>query len=108
MGRKKLRQDGSRSQLAGHSCRSPRLQRATSPRARRSSRPSVHNATSPRREVVTSRGQTSVVFSAAPQARRRASLTAKRTKRSGVLWEEQTLYDYLLNPKKYIPGTKMV
>ncbi|RLN04729.1 cytochrome c [Panicum miliaceum] len=25
-----------------------------------------------------------------------------------VIWEENTLYDYLLNPKKYIPGTKMV
>ncbi|KAK4605523.1 hypothetical protein RGQ29_013544 [Quercus rubra] len=25
-----------------------------------------------------------------------------------VNWEEKTLYDYLLNPKKYIPGTKMV
>lgn len=25
-----------------------------------------------------------------------------------MTWEEGTLYDYLLNPKKYIPGTKMV
>jgi cytochrome c len=25
-----------------------------------------------------------------------------------VEWKEETLYDYLLNPKKYIPGTKMV
>ena len=24
------------------------------------------------------------------------------------MWGENTLYDYLLNPKKYIPGTKMV
>ncbi|CAA6668146.1 unnamed protein product [Spirodela intermedia] len=29
-------------------------------------------------------------------------------KNKGVIWEESTLYDYLLNPKKYIPGTKMV
>jgi|Transcript_7482 cytochrome c len=29
-------------------------------------------------------------------------------KNKGVLWAEGTLYDYLLNPKKYIPGTKMV
>ena len=27
---------------------------------------------------------------------------------SGVTWNENTLYEYLLNPKKYIPGTKMV
>ena len=25
-----------------------------------------------------------------------------------MTWGEETLYDYLLNPKKYIPGTKMV
>uniref|UniRef100_A0A804MVJ0 Cytochrome c n=1 Tax=Zea mays TaxID=4577 RepID=A0A804MVJ0_MAIZE len=25
-----------------------------------------------------------------------------------VVWEEGTLYDYLFNPKKYIPSTKMV
>ncbi|KAG6841516.1 hypothetical protein C0991_010130 [Blastosporella zonata] len=25
----------------------------------------------------------------------------------GVTWEEQTLFEYLENPKKYIPGTKM-
>merc|ERR1712064_21871 len=29
-------------------------------------------------------------------------------KNSGVTWNENTLYEYLLNPKKYIPGTKMV
>ncbi|KMZ75218.1 Cytochrome c [Zostera marina] len=29
-------------------------------------------------------------------------------KNKAVIWEENTLYDYLLNPKKYIPGTKMV
>lgn len=26
---------------------------------------------------------------------------------SGVTWEEPTLFEYLENPKKYIPGTKM-
>ena len=29
-------------------------------------------------------------------------------KNSGVVWDETTLFDYLLAPKKYIPGTKMV
>jgi len=28
-------------------------------------------------------------------------------KKAGVHWEEQTLFDYLENPKKYIPKTKM-
>lgn len=32
--------------------------------------------------------------------------TANKT--SGVLWEESSLFDYLLAPKKYIKGTKMV
>ena len=29
-------------------------------------------------------------------------------KKSGIEWNETTLFDYLLAPKKYIPGTKMV
>lgn len=29
-------------------------------------------------------------------------------KNSGVTWNEDTLFEYLLAPKKYIPGTKMV
>lgn len=29
---------------------------------------------------------------------------SKANKEKAVHWEENTLYDYLLNPKKYIPG----
>ncbi|PIO60482.1 cytochrome [Teladorsagia circumcincta] len=29
-------------------------------------------------------------------------------KNKGVVWTRETLFDYLLDPKKYIPGTKMV
>eukprot|EP00397_Hematodinium_sp_SG-2012_P025715 GEMP01026886.1.p1 GENE.GEMP01026886.1~~GEMP01026886.1.p1 ORF type:complete len:133 (+),score=20.09 GEMP01026886.1:58-399(+) len=29
-------------------------------------------------------------------------------KNSGILWSEKHLFEYLVNPKKYIPGTKMV
>lgn len=33
---------------------------------------------------------------------------SKANVEKGITWGEDTLYDYLLNPKKYIPGTKMV
>jgi cytochrome c len=33
---------------------------------------------------------------------------SKANKDSGVIWTEITLFEYLLNPKKYIKGTKMV
>lgn len=29
-------------------------------------------------------------------------------KNKGVIWNDDTLFEYLENPKKYIPGTKMV
>lgn len=28
--------------------------------------------------------------------------------KKGITWSEDTLFEYLENPKKYIPGTKMV
>jgi hypothetical protein len=32
---------------------------------------------------------------------------SKANKEKAITWSEETLYDYLLNPKKYIPGTKV-
>ena len=34
--------------------------------------------------------------------------TLQANKGSGITWGEDTLFDYLKAPKKYIPGTKMV
>jgi cytochrome c len=32
----------------------------------------------------------------------------KANSESGIKWDEQHLFQYLLDPKKYVPGTKMV
>nr|CAI5841384.1 unnamed protein product [Callosobruchus analis] len=37
-----------------------------------------------------------------------ASHTLKPIFLKGITWNEDTLFEYLENPKKYIPGTKMV
>jgi len=33
---------------------------------------------------------------------------SKANKESGIIWDDNTLFEYLLAPKKYIKGTKMV
>ena len=33
---------------------------------------------------------------------------SEANKNSGITWNDDTLFDYLLAPKKYIKGTKMV
>lgn len=33
---------------------------------------------------------------------------SKANKDKGITWDDDTLFEYLLAPKKYIPGTKMV
>ncbi|KAK5577472.1 hypothetical protein RB653_002413 [Dictyostelium firmibasis] len=32
---------------------------------------------------------------------------SEANKNAGIMWSDQTLFDYLENPKKYIPKTKM-
>mmetsp|Transcript_74108 Transcript_74108/g.221168 ORF Transcript_74108/g.221168 Transcript_74108/m.221168 type:complete len:115 (-) Transcript_74108:177-521(-) len=33
---------------------------------------------------------------------------SEANKESGIIWSDKHLYEYLINPKKYMPGTKMV
>merc|ERR1712190_538677 len=33
---------------------------------------------------------------------------SEANKNSGIVWSDKHLFEYLINPKKYMPGTKMV
>merc|ERR1712048_383293 len=33
---------------------------------------------------------------------------SEANKNSGIIWSDKHLFEYLINPKKYMPGTKMV
>merc|ERR1711963_85021 len=33
---------------------------------------------------------------------------SEANKNSGIIWSDKHMFEYLVNPKKYIPGTKMV
>merc|ERR1712241_487676 len=33
---------------------------------------------------------------------------SEANKNSGIVWSDKHLFEYLVNPKKYMPGTKMV
>merc|ERR1711924_520573 len=33
---------------------------------------------------------------------------SQANKNSGIIWSDKHMFEYLVNPKKYIPGTKMV
>lgn len=33
---------------------------------------------------------------------------SEANKNSGIIWSDKHLFEYLLNPKKYMPGNKMV
>eukprot|EP00884_Botryococcus_braunii_P017199 jgi/Botrbrau1/4162/Bobra.0192s0030.1 len=73
---------------------------ATRPRGRRFLRQSVHNVTLRRRAVAISRVQIWVVLFGRTSGTVEGFSYSKANKERAVTWEEETLYEYLLNPKK--------
>jgi hypothetical protein len=68
----------------------------------------MHSAAQSIRALDTNKGQISMGSLGDNPAPLRVIHILLPTKNKAVNWGEDTLYEYLLNPKKYIPGTKMV
>ena len=63
----------------------------------------AHNATPLMKEVLINKDQTFLVCSV-----EKGYSYSKANIEKDITWNDETLFDYLKSPKKYIPGTKMV